>query len=41
MDQLRQSFAASGFNIQQLLVDITTVTALHDVRDKRLITSAR
>ncbi|HUS36776.1 MAG TPA: DUF1592 domain-containing protein [Verrucomicrobiae bacterium] len=30
MDQLRQSFAASGFNIQQLLVDIVTVSALHD-----------
>lgn len=30
MDQLRQSFAASGFNIQNLLVDIVTVSALHD-----------
>ena len=30
MDQLRQSFAASGFNIQQLLVDIVSVSALHD-----------
>jgi hypothetical protein len=30
MDQLRQSFTASGFNIQQLLVEISTVAALRD-----------
>jgi len=30
-DRLRQSFVASGFNIQQLLVDIATVSALHGV----------
>jgi hypothetical protein len=46
MDQLRQSFAASGFNIQQLLVDIASVSALHDLnaaagkKDQSLVTSA-
>jgi len=30
-DRLRQSFAASGFNIQQLLVDIATLSALHGI----------
>jgi Protein of unknown function (DUF1592)/Protein of unknown function (DUF1588)/PA14 domain/Cytochrome C oxidase, cbb3-type, subunit III len=29
MDRLRQSFVASQFNIQKLLVDIVTVSALH------------
>jgi hypothetical protein len=33
MDQLRQSFSASGFNIQKLLVDIVTVSALHDMQN--------
>jgi hypothetical protein len=28
-DRLRESFVASGYNIQQLLVDIATVSALH------------
>jgi len=44
MDQLRQSFAASGFNIQKLLVDITTVSALPDSenskKNQKLLTSA-
>jgi hypothetical protein len=31
MDRLRQSFIASQFNVQKLLVDIATVSALHDV----------
>ena len=31
MERLRQSFVASGFNIQKLLVDIATVSALHNV----------
>jgi len=31
-DRLRQSFAKSGFNIQRLLVDIATLSALHGVR---------
>ncbi|HEU0008346.1 MAG TPA: DUF1592 domain-containing protein [Verrucomicrobiae bacterium] len=30
-DRLRQSFVASGFNIQQLLVDISTLSALHGI----------
>ncbi len=30
-DRLRQSFVASGFNMQKLLVDIATVSALHGV----------
>ncbi len=29
LDRLRQSFVASGFNMQKLLVDIATVSALH------------
>ena len=29
MDRLRQSFVASEFNVQQLLVDIATLSALH------------
>jgi len=29
MDRLRQSFVASGFNLQKLLVNIATVSALH------------
>lgn len=29
MGQLRQSFVASGYNVQKLLVDIATVSALH------------
>jgi hypothetical protein len=43
MDQLRQSFAASGFNIQKLLVDIATLSALHDSensKNQKLLTSA-
>ena len=32
MDQLRQSFAASGCNIQKLLVEIATISALHDAQ---------
>jgi hypothetical protein len=46
MDQLRQSFAASGFNIQQLLVDITAVAALRESdsvgakKNQSLVTSA-
>ena len=46
MDQLRQSFAASGFNIQQLLVDISTVASLRDAdgagakKNQSLVTSA-
>jgi hypothetical protein len=46
MDQLRQSFAASGFNIQQLLVDISTVASLRDSdvaaakKSQSLVTSA-
>lgn len=44
MDQLRQSFAASGFSIQKLLVDIATVTSLHDApgidKNQSLLTSA-
>jgi hypothetical protein len=46
MDQLRQSFAASGCNIQRLLVDITAVAALHDLntapgkKNQGLLTSA-
>jgi hypothetical protein len=31
MERLRQSFVASGFNIQKLLVDIATVSALHHI----------
>jgi len=31
MDGLRQSFIASGFNVQQLLVDIATIAALHGI----------
>ena len=31
MDRLRQSFVASGFNMQQLLVDIAAVSALHGI----------
>ena len=31
MERLRHSFVASGFNIQQLLVEIATVSALHNV----------
>jgi hypothetical protein len=30
-ERLRQSFVASGFNIQKLLVDIATVSAMHGV----------
>ena len=29
MDQLRRSFVASDFNMQKLLVDIATISALH------------
>jgi hypothetical protein len=29
MEQLRQSFVASEFNLQKLMVDIVTVSALH------------
>ena len=29
MDRLRQRFVASEFNLQNLLVEITTVSALH------------
>jgi hypothetical protein len=32
MDQLRQSFAASECNIQKLLVEIVTISALHDIQ---------
>jgi hypothetical protein len=28
---LRQSFVASGFNIQKLLVEIATVSSLHGI----------
>lgn len=41
-EQLRQSFVASGFNIQKLLVDIVSVTALHGAEGERkrgLVTS--
>jgi hypothetical protein len=31
MGRLRQSFVASGFNIQNLLVDIATISSLHRV----------
>ena len=31
MDRLHQSLVASGFNMQKLLVDIATVTALHGI----------
>ncbi|MEW6305993.1 MAG: DUF1592 domain-containing protein [Verrucomicrobiota bacterium] len=31
LDRLRQSFAASGFNVQKLLVDIATISALHGI----------
>ena len=31
MDRLRQSFVASGFNVQKLLVDIATLSALHGI----------
>jgi len=44
MDRLRQSFVASEFNIQKLLVDIVTVSALHGVQkpivEKPIITVA-
>ena len=44
MDRLRQSFVASEFNIQKLLVDIVTVSALHGVErpivEKPIITVA-
>lgn len=33
--RLRQSFLASGFNIQKLLVEITTISALHAPEKKR------
>jgi hypothetical protein len=31
MDRLRQSFVASEFNLQKLLVDIATLSALHGI----------
>jgi hypothetical protein len=31
MDRLRQSFVASGFNIQKLVVDIATISAMHGI----------
>jgi len=34
-ERLRKSFAASGFNVQKLLVDIATVSALHGVEKHR------
>jgi hypothetical protein len=33
-DRLRQSFAASGFNVRQLLVDIATISAWHGVEKR-------
>jgi hypothetical protein len=36
MDRLRQSFAASQFNLQKLLVDIASVAALHGVEPPSL-----
>ncbi|MGV3771460.1 MAG: DUF1592 domain-containing protein [Verrucomicrobiales bacterium] len=32
MERLRQSFAASGFNIQKLMIDIVSATALHNTQ---------
>ena len=32
LNQLRQSFVESGFNVKKLLVDIATVSALHGIR---------
>ena len=32
MDRLRQSFVASEFNIQKLLMDIAAVSALHGIK---------
>lgn len=31
MDRLRQSFVASDFNMEKLLVDIATISALHGI----------
>jgi len=31
LDRLRQSFIASGFNVQKLLVETAAVSALHGV----------
>jgi hypothetical protein len=36
MDRLRQSFVASQFNLQKLLVDIATISALHGVEPPSL-----
>jgi len=33
---LRQSFVASGYNVQKLLVDIATVSALHQPNKTQL-----
>jgi hypothetical protein len=33
-DRLRQSFAASGFNVRQLLVDMATISAWHGVEKR-------
>jgi hypothetical protein len=32
MGRLRQSFAASGYNVQKLLVEMATISALHDIQ---------
>ena len=37
MDRLRQSFVASQFNLQKLLVDIATISALHGVEQPSLV----
>jgi hypothetical protein len=39
MDRLRQSFVASGYNMQKLLVEIATVSALH--RDEKIIVTRK
>ncbi|MDB6030523.1 MAG: Cytochrome c, partial [Verrucomicrobiales bacterium] len=39
MDRLRQSFVASGYNMQKLLVEIATISALH--RDEKAIATRK
>jgi hypothetical protein len=39
LSQLRGSFAGSEFNIRELLVEIATVAALHEVEEKNLKTA--
>ena len=36
MDHLRESFVASGFNVQKLMVEIVTTAALHDAEKSTL-----